>query len=82
MLLENAYVIDGKELQADVEDQLEMMVYSYSRYKETKKEADYRRYKIHKVALLHGLRWQGNDYEERCMIISYALDTVNVETRD
>lgn len=81
MLLENAYVIDGKELQADVEDQLEMMVYSYSRYKETKKEADYRRYKIHKVALSHGLRWQGNDYEERSMIISYALDTVNVETR-
>lgn len=39
MLLENAYVIDGKELQADVEDQLEMMVYSYSRYKETKKRS-------------------------------------------
>ncbi len=82
MLLEKTYVIDGKELQAAIEEQLEMMIYSYSRYKETKKEAEYRRYRIHKVALSHGLRWQGNDYEERSMIISYALDTVNVETED
>ena len=81
MLLEKAYVIDGRALQIDIENSMDMMNFFYERWCKHGEEVDYRIYRIDKSLLMHALNYQGLTREEILMVVEYALDTVNVETR-
>lgn len=82
MLLEKtSYVIDGRTLQLDIERTIYMMKIYYERWDKQGDDADYRYYRINRSLLRQALSYQGLTFEEEQMIIDYALDTVDVETR-
>lgn len=82
MLVEKtSYVIDGRELQTDIEISIRLMRFYRDQWTKQQREQDYRRYRINKKLLMQALHYQGCTTDEILMIISYALDIVNVETR-
>lgn len=81
MLLEKAYVIDGRALQIDIEISIDMMNIYYERWCKHGEEADYRRYRINKSLLMQALNYQGLTRDEILMIVEYASDLTHVETR-
>ena len=82
MLVEKtSYVIDGRELQTDIEISMRLMLFYREQWNKQQREQDYRRYRINKKLLMQAMHYQGCTTDEILMIIDYALDTVDVEPR-
>ena len=81
MLVDKAYVIDGRKLQIGIEISIDLMVFHVARWNKHGEEADYRRYRINKRLLMQALEYQGLTKDEQLMVVDYALDLASVETR-